>query len=258
MAAQGQSSRSMLGAFSAVGFVVLFMVGAIVSNVAATETYPRPEAAAAQVQTYFAENTGIAEFLSLTQAGAAVCLLVLAGVLAAAVRRRDPQGAAEAAVVGLGGGLAAAFLLLSALLVWALSRGQVIGGPAAMTALHQLAFAAGGVGHVAPLGVLVGASSLAALRYGVHARWIAMVGLVSAALSLLSLVTLLILGPAIALIPLGRFTAFFYLMAAGLAVRPGPMELSEPEGSATVASGQGKLMETAARPGGGDRHDSAQ
>lgn len=240
------------------GFVVLFMVGAIVSNVATTQSYPRPDADAAEVQTYFAENTGIAEFLSLTQAGAAVCVLVLAGVLAAAVRRRDTQGSAEAACVGLGGGLAAAFLLLSALLVWALSRDQVINGPAGMTALHQLAFAAGGAGHVVPLGVLVGASSVAALRYGVHSRWIAMVGLVSAVLSLLSLVTLLVLGLLVALIPLGRFTAFFYLIAAGLAVRPGPVELSEPEGSSTVAGGQGELMETVARPGGSDRHDSAE
>jgi hypothetical protein len=243
----------MLGAFSAVGFVVLFMVGAIVSNVVTTEIYPRPGAAAAQVQTYFAENPGIAQFLSLTQAGAAVCLLLLAGVLAAAVGRRDPQGAAEAAWVGLGGGLAAAFLLLSALLVWVLSSGQVInGGPAGMTALHQLAFAAGGAGHVVPLGVLVGASSLAALRYRVHARWIAMVGLGSAVLCLLSLVTLLVL------IPLGRFMAFVYLIAAGFAVRPGPVELSEPEGCSTAAGDQDELMEPAARRGGSDHHDAAQ
>lgn len=64
--------RGYIGALGGLGFVVLFMLSAIVSNVAATATYPRPEADAAEVQAY-AENPGVVSFLSLAQATARSC-----------------------------------------------------------------------------------------------------------------------------------------------------------------------------------------
>lgn len=78
-------------------------------------------------------------------------------------------------------------------------------------ALHQLAFATGGVGHVVPLGVLVGALALAGTVARLP-RWLTALGLVSAGLSIASLATLITLGPVVFLIPLGRFTAFVFLI----------------------------------------------
>lgn len=189
-----------IGVWSSIGFVVLFMVGAISSNVATTTTYPRPSAGSAEVHAYFAENAGMVGFLSLTQAAAALCLLLFTGVLAAALRsvRKTPT---EAGWVVMGGSLAAGFLFVSALLLWALSQETVVADPEGTVALHQFVFGAGGVGHVVPLGLLVGASALAALRHQLHPRWLSVVGIVSGALSVASLLTLLVLGPLVALIP---------------------------------------------------------
>lgn len=103
-----------------------------------------------------------------------------------------------------------------------------------MPTLHQLAFVTGGVAHVVPLGLLVGALSLGALRHRLHARWLAVVGIVSAALSLASLLTLFVLGPVIALIPLGRFTAFFYLIVVGAWLISGRLRADQPEPVALV------------------------
>jgi hypothetical protein len=217
-----RNERFRVGAWSGLGFVVLFLVGAVASNVATTEVFPRPEDTAAEAQAYFADNQGITEVLSLTQAGSAACLAVFAGVVAVAIRRRDVGGSREAAWCLVGGGLAAALLLFGATVLWALSRDPVVASAAAVGALHQLAFAAGGAGHVVPLGILVGAASIAALRSGLHARWLAGLGLASAAVSLLSVVTLVALGPLVVLIPVGRFSAFVYVVAAGFSMRETP------------------------------------
>jgi hypothetical protein len=117
--------------------------------------------------------------------------------------------------------LAAGFLLFSATVPWALSREPVVDSAQSFGALHQLAFAAGGAGHVVPLGILVGAASIAALRSGLHAPWLATFGVASAAVSLLSVVTLVALGPLVVVIPIGRFSAFAYAVAAGFVMREG-------------------------------------
>jgi hypothetical protein len=214
-----RNERLRVGAWSGLGFVVLFLVGAVASNVATTDVFPRPEDTAAEAQTYFADNQGITEVLSLTQAGSAACLAVFAGVVAVAIRRRDVGGSREAAWCLVGGGLAAAMLLLSAVVLWALSREPFVASAASVGALHQFAFAAGGAGHVVPLGILVGAASIAALRSGLHARWLAKFGAASAVVSLLSVVTLVALGPLVVLIPIGRFSAFVYVVVAGFLLR---------------------------------------
>lgn len=227
-----------LGALGGLGFVVMFLVSAILSNVATMAAYPRPDADTADVQAYFAENTGAVGVLSLTQAAAAVLLILFTGAVAAVARRHLDRPSAEAEWAALGGGLAAAFLLLAALVAWAVSQDPVVDSREGISALHQLIFAAGGAGHVAPLGVLVGASSLAALRYGIHARWLALVGMVSATLSLMSLVTLLVLGPAVFLIPLGRFTAFVYIVVASVLMLSGRLGVVGREPAVAAAGGR--------------------
>jgi hypothetical protein len=234
----GRNERFRVGAWSGLGFVVLFLVGAVVSNVATTEVYPRPGDTAAEAQAYFADNQGITEVLSLTQAGSAACLAVFAGVVAVVIRRRDLGGSREAAWCLVGGGLAAALLLFSAIVVWALSREPVAASAPAVGALHQLAFAAGGAGHVVPLGILIGAASIAALRSGLHARWLARSGLASAAVCLMSVVTLVALGPLVVLIAVGRFSAFVYVVAAGFLMR----EVHAGDDGATVP-GDGQLVD---------------
>jgi hypothetical protein len=216
--------RFRVGAWSGLGFAVLFLVGAVASNVAATDVFPRPGDSAAEAQAYFADNRGVTEVLSLTQAGSAACLAVFAGVLAAAIRRRDAGGSREAAWCLVSGGLSAALLLFSATVLWALSREAVVGSAAAVGALHQLAFAAGGAAHVLALGIMVGAASIAALRSKLHARWLVKFGFASAVVSMLSVLTLVALGPLVVLIAIGRFSAFVYVVAAGFLMREAPAD----------------------------------
>jgi hypothetical protein len=211
-----------VGVWSGLGFVVLFLVGAVLSNVATSEVYPRPGDSVADVQAYFADNQGVTEVLALTQAGSSVCLAVFAGVVAMAIRRRDVGGSRASAWCLVGGCLAAALLLFSAVVVWALSREPVVADAEGVGALHQVTFAAGGAGHVVPLGIMVGAASIAGLQSGWHGRWLARFGLASAAVSLLSVVTLVALGPLVVLIAVGRFSAFVYVLAAGFEMRKVP------------------------------------
>jgi hypothetical protein len=235
-----RNERFRVGAWSGLGFVVLFLFGAVASNVATTEVYPRPGDTAAEAQTYFADNQGVTELLSVTQVGSAACLVVFAGVAAVAIRRRDGGPSREAAWCLAGGGLAAALLLFSATVLWALSREPVVASTEGVGALHQLAFAAGGAAHVVPLGILVGAASIAALRSGLHARWLARFGLASATVSLLSAVTLVALGPLVVLIPIGRFSAFVYVVAAGFLMRAGDGRPTVPSDGQAVDAGRAR------------------
>jgi hypothetical protein len=238
-----RNERFRVGAWSGLGFVVLFLVGAVASNVATTEVYPRPGDTAAETQAYFADNQGVTEVLSLTQSSSAACLAVFAGVVAVAIRRRDGRPSREAAWCLMGGGLAAALLLFSATVLWALSRDPVVASTEGVGALHQLAFAAGGAAHVVPLGILVGAASIAAWRSGLHARWLAKFGVVSAVVSLLSVVTLVALGPLVVLVAIGRFSAFVYVVAAGFLMREAPVGddgATVPSDSQAVDAGQAR------------------
>ena len=212
------SSRDYFGALSGLGFVVLFMTGAIVSNVATTAIYPRPEATPAEARSYFVENAGVVAFLALALAAAGLLLAFFTGALTIHLRKLAPDATKELSWVGVGGGVAAGLLLLDGLIVWTLSREQVVAGSAeALAGLHQLAFATGGAGHVVMLGVLAAAGALIGFRQGVQSRWLTVVGLGSGVFSLASLATLLVLGPVIVLIPLGRFTAFIYII--GMSIR---------------------------------------
>jgi hypothetical protein len=61
-----QNERFRVGAWSGLGFAVLFLVGAVASNVATTEVCPRPGDTPAEVQAYFADKQDITEVRSLT------------------------------------------------------------------------------------------------------------------------------------------------------------------------------------------------
>jgi len=96
---------------------------------------------------------------------------------------RGPRGLRTAAFGG--GMLAATSLATSALCAAALtgSRGEQ---DASAAALHRLMFAAGGPVHGAGFGVLVGTLGLVGLRTGELPRPLAIAGLVSAIMGLLS------------------------------------------------------------------------
>jgi hypothetical protein len=87
----------------------------------------------------------------------------------------------------------------------------------AMRVASLLAFSTGGFGHTAALGLLLAGVSAPSLASGLLPRWVCWFGLLLAAIAELSLVSMLIPG-ASPLLPLARFPALVWLIAAGMAM----------------------------------------
>jgi len=120
--------------------------------------------------------------------------------------------------IALFGGISAAILLaLSALCAWTLSQAGVAVDTGAMRVAQLFAFACGGFGHTVALGLLLAGVSVPSLAFGLMPRWIGVLGLIVAVVCELSIFAML-LPQASILIPLGRFPAFVWLIAAGFAM----------------------------------------
>lgn len=147
---------------------------------------------------------------------------------ATAVSRLEFLGVNVAGVfISLFGGLAASLMLMiSALSQWALGQPGVAAQTSAERVLHLLDFATGGVGYVAGLGLLLAGVSVIALFTRLLPRWVAWLGLAVAAIAEASALSLLV--PQLAyLLPLARFPAFIWFIAAGILMPRSRAELQK-------------------------------
>lgn len=193
----------------ALAYGALMIAGVILSA-----RTPQPSAAATDVLRYVrAHHTElqVAGFLSF---GAAAPLAIWSATV---YRRLRTLGiTAPGAVIALAGGLlSAASLALSGLIGWTSAQSASVAGPALAKALAYLGFAAGSAGFVVPLGLLLAGVSVPALIQRLTPRPWAWFGLVVAAVSVLSTVTLLTsaLDPTL---PVGRFGSLVFLVAVSL------------------------------------------
>ncbi|HVR61801.1 MAG TPA: hypothetical protein VMU50_07860 [Polyangia bacterium] len=197
----------------AITFTVLLAGGVLALTVLTKgELYPTPYQSAAAARLYFAKHAMAVRVVAFLQFGAAIPLGIFA---AAAVSRVRFFGVTVAGPeIALFGGIAAAIMAaLSALLKWAITLPEIAALPSAH-ALHVLAFALGGPGHIVPLGLLVAGLSLSAGLSGLLPRWLMWFGLVIAALAELSSLCLLI--PAAAyFMAAARVLGFVWLIATG-------------------------------------------
>ncbi len=200
----------------AAAFVALFLAGLVApALLAGGEPAPSPFAPDDASLAYAARHAAALRVPAFFQLCAAAPLGAFAAL--AAGGRRPPGRRRVGAALALFGGFAAAFsLIVAALSLWALSQPAALEAPGAARALHLLAFAASGPGHVVPLGLLV-AGVAAGARRPLPKR-AARVGLGVAALAGLSALGL-IAPAALYLLPLARFSAFAFLLYAG-AARP--------------------------------------
>ncbi|MEV4179370.1 hypothetical protein [Nonomuraea sp. NPDC049709] len=190
-----------------VAFAGMFIGGLILSMVLGSRTFPSPYEMEAAITSYFAGNASAVLGLGLLHTMAALPLIVFITALASAVR-----DAATRVVAQCAGVIAAVFLLISAMCGIALVSGGGVTGEA-LRALHLLTFLSGGSIHVLFLGILVGAGTIGLAR--VAPRPLALLGAISAALSLASVASLVAL-PAIFLLPLGRFTTLAWIAATAV------------------------------------------
>jgi hypothetical protein len=195
-------------------FTALFFAGIAISTVLADgATFPSPFAPAADSLAYFHDHQGAVRVSAFLQFAAAIPLAIYAATAATRLNRLGIR--APGAVIALAGGvLSAAFLICSALVSWVLSRPEVLDEPVLVRALQNLAFAAGGPGHVVPLGLLVAGIAVPGLLARLLPRWLAVTGLVIAMLAESATLTLLFDGAAY-LLPLARFTGLAWLIAVG-------------------------------------------
>jgi len=202
-------------ALSGVLFAAFFIVGVVLGGVLSASPLPLPGAPAAEVARYYDESRTAALAAGFFQALSAISLFVFAATVAAFVRGIAGERGTLPRLTSGGGALAAVLLLVSALLSLALVPVATGDNLALVGALRDLNFLSGGTLHVASLGLFAGAASIAALGAKALPRWILWLGIVAAALSVLSLVSL-VLYPASVLIPLGRLLDFVWSIAVGI------------------------------------------
>lgn len=159
--------------------VVLFVLGLLFGDVFASSAYPRPDAAALHVRAYFLENGSEVRALAFFHALAAGAMLTFTTYLQMWIRRLDQRSARLAPVTLAGGGAAATFLLLSALIYRVLAEPSVARDPALAHALLVLAYLAGGPGITLPLTLPIAASSLTSFRRQLLPGWVGWLGSVA-------------------------------------------------------------------------------
>jgi hypothetical protein len=188
---------------SGVLFVAFFLAGDVLRSILAAMPLPLPTAPATDVMQYYTTSWPAALAVGIVQILSAGALFVFAGCVADVVQQVSSTARPTQVVTRVAGMPAAAFLLVSALLSLALIPVTVGSDLALVGALRTANFLTGGTLHVAPLGLFVGAASLAACKAGSLPRWIIWWGIVQAVVAILSLASLGVF-PAALLILLGR------------------------------------------------------
>lgn len=192
----------------------LLLIGLVTSTVLAGTTFPSPFDAAGAVEAYFREQSAAVAVTAFSTFASAVPLAIYAATVSARLHNlgiRNPG----ATIALVGGVVAAAFLGLSGMLSWTLSRPATAGDPAVVHAVQALTFMTGGPGHVVMLGLLVAGIAVPGLLAGLLPRWFALAGLVIAVVSELATLSLLF-DAAIPLVPIGRFGGLIWLIAAAV------------------------------------------
>jgi hypothetical protein len=170
----------------------------------------------------YADNSSLVQLVAFLEFASAIALAVFTAAVWARLRALVPPFATPTYIAVGGGILASTFMGLSALVQWSLSHTSVSSDGAVRHAFEYLFFGLGGFGHVAGLALLVAGVSIPAMLTRLVPRWYGIVSLVVAAAGLLSTLTFLTeAAPASALIPLGRFPTFLWLIATAFFLRRG-------------------------------------
>ncbi len=156
--------------------VLLFAIGLLFGDVLGSSAYPRLDAPAATARAYFLRNASEARALAFFHALAALALLTFITYLQMWLRRLDQRSARLAPVTLAGGGAAATFMLLSAILYRVLAEPAVARDPALTHALLVFSYLAGGPGIALPLALPIMAGSLTAFRRELLPAWVGWLG----------------------------------------------------------------------------------
>ncbi len=191
----------------ALAFGVLTVTGAVLGA-----GVPRPVATATEVLTYDIGHTTVIGVAAAVVFGSTFSLVICAVTLYRRLRRLGVL--APGPLMGLAGAiLAAAALAASTLFSWTATQTAGLGDPALARALTTLSFASGGIGFVAPFGLLIAGIAVPALILRLLPAALAWAGIIVAVLAMLTPFALIsdVLYP---LLPIGRFGGVLFLVAA--------------------------------------------
>ncbi|MGK4579949.1 hypothetical protein [Kitasatospora sp. HPMI-4] len=212
------SSRNRPAALAALCYVLLFLASIAVPDILGQNRgagLVTPYSTDTEVARYLAGTTrGTVPVPAFCQAVSALALLLFASYAADYVRRIAPEHGYAGPVRAVGT-VAAGFLLLSASAQWILNRPGIGDSLQVYRAVMDLVFVTGAAAQVATTGLLTGAVAAAARRSRALPGWLNRLGLAVAALSVLSLLSLLT-EAATPFLPLGRYLGMVWF--TGLAV----------------------------------------
>ncbi|MBL7493036.1 DUF4386 domain-containing protein [Frankia sp. AgB1.9] len=191
---------------------VLAFTGLTIAYVVANRSTPHPDASGLEVLHYAGLHGTTIKVGAFLLFASAVPLAVTAAVL---YRRLRALGitAPGSAITLVGGVLASCTLTLSALFGWAGGRLPATADPALARALADLGFLAGGPGYAVMFALLIAGVSVTGLLAGLLPRAATWIGLLLAAVGMVSSLTLLGSGFGY-LLPAVRFGGLIWLVAA--------------------------------------------
>lgn len=207
---QGGPHPGILAAVSLGIYLLSLVLAGVLSG---GRVYVSPFSPAGDVAQFYRDNVAAVRLQGMLLFGSAVPLGIFAATVYARQLRLGVRVPGPA--IGYFGGIASSvFLMFCGLLTWLLSRPEVTADAVLAHALVFLAFATGGVGFVTGVGLLVAGLAVPSLLLRFIPRWLAWAGLVVAALSELSFLSLAV-EPLQFLLPIGRFGGMLWLVAVG-------------------------------------------
>lgn len=211
-------------------FLLALVVGFVLSGAGA---FLSPFAGADAVAAHAHADWAAIRIGAMLQFGSAVPLGIYAATAFARLQRLGVRVPGPA--IGFASGLTASIMLMvSALGTYLLSRPELTSDPRLALAFSFLAFATGGVGYVVGLGLLIAGMAVPGVILGLLPRWLAWAGLVVAALSELSFLSLAI-EPLQFLLPIGRFAGMAWLIVAGFLLPVDRREVRDRDGARAEA-----------------------
>jgi len=182
-------------------------------------SFPAPDAAATTIVAFFQGHPDLVRTATFFQFGAGIALGIFA--VGVAFRLRGLRASAVWVSIALVSGLMTALDIAAAShVLWAMTWPGIAQNTPLTLALYYLQYAFGGPGFSLPMGLFVAGVSIVASSMKLLPKWIIWSGFLIAVIGVVSCLNILlpVTSPIPLLIPLTRFPAFVWLIAAGFAL----------------------------------------
>lgn len=210
----------------AIVFTMMHVAGIIMVSIFATNpSYPTPTTGARDIVAYFQIHPSLVLVGAFLQFGSAIPLGIFTASVASRLRFLGAR-AAGVDIAFLGGVMATLDLIGSACVSWVLTQPGITQDGTLTRALFSLQFVLGGPGYCVPLGLLLAGVCVFAGFTKLLPKWLVVLGLAIAVVGELSWFSL-VLPFALFLLPLTRFPAFVWLIAAGFVLPNARLEGSQ-------------------------------